>query len=178
MNQLLNKRVEECQKPEHKGSRVHYKHTRERDEFYVRQDVKRRLTRDVQSEKVLHCLEKQRIADLHVLMPHCPFDCRLSINWEIQQDPPPMGLQEWKLTHSRVKDRLSYRFQIWRLDLTQVKVYTPSQQQTEIRHELEMEVNDLGLFQQALKQDASKKNELTALVEIMVHHMRAVSLSI
>ena len=85
--------------------------------------------------------------------------------------------------HRRFKDRLTYRHQIWRVDLTQVTTEpgagssTVSPAGRAITHELEMEVNEIKLLQRERSRVARSEfpNDYLGLVQVMVNNIRAIA---
>jgi len=107
------------------GARISYQHTRETDRFYNVNGAKIRVTTDQKTGDVLdgRIVEKKRIADLNIYSPNTLLDYRITINVE-----KPNELPSSLPTFERNKDRMSYTHEIFKFDLTQVKVpQTPSQ---------------------------------------------------
>jgi len=79
---------------------------------------------------VLAKIVKARIADLNLHFPEFPFDCRISINLEMDWDGEVADLERMQANKSqashrpappnRNKDRLSYSHGQYQIDLTQV----------------------------------------------------------
>ena len=130
---------------------IQYKHRREIDKFFelpenLRDSVlpacvssllskrrfasKVRVTYDQEESKVLAKIVKARIADLNLHFPEFPFDCRISINLEMDWDGEVADLERMQANKSqashrpappnRNKDRLSYSHGQYQIDLTQV----------------------------------------------------------
>ncbi|KAI9318544.1 CYTH-like domain-containing protein [Dichotomocladium elegans] len=125
-NRMFNELVEKSQKPGYKGDRIHYKHTKEIDEYVEQPDRSRfggkvRVSRDEKTGELLPnaMIKKRRILDLNIYSPSCPFDCRISINTE---DPVPKSeIANGRVDYKRFKDRISYSYNNIKFDLTQVK---------------------------------------------------------
>jgi hypothetical protein len=128
-----------------KGPRVpvFYRHRRETDKFFelspalrkqlpacvqhripAKHSAKVRVTYDQTNGQVIAKIIKARVADLDLFMPMCPFDCRISVNLEMDWDGTVEELQREALTpessQDRKKDRLSYSQTHYQIDLTQV----------------------------------------------------------
>lgn len=122
-----------------------YTHRYERDTFYElppaavknlpgpiraqlnpRHTVKVRVTHDQKTGQQLAKIIKARVADLDLLNPRFPLDCRISINLEMRYDGDIESLISSSEASSRipdrVKDRLSYKQSHYQIDLTQVTV--------------------------------------------------------
>ena len=66
---------------------------------------------------------KARIADLDILFPESPLDCRISVNFEIRLNDDieeAMSLVTKNRQPDRLKDRMSYTQSHYQIDLTQV----------------------------------------------------------
>lgn len=104
---------------------------------------KRRLSRKSGSGEVVECLQKVKVGNLHVYCPMEAFDFRISVNcefpcechskfrgmwfilisYEILGNPPaPNEMYENK----RKKDRISYKHNLFQIDLTQVRSFNVS----------------------------------------------------
>lgn len=84
----------------------------------------------MKTKEVLAKIVKARVADLHLHLPTCPLDCRISINLEMPWDGPAEELERLAVSHEqkfpdRNKDRLSYKQNHYQVDLTQVTQMTP-----------------------------------------------------
>lgn len=194
MNGYLNKCVQDSMQPNRVA--MQYKHRYERDSFatlnqaglnalpsiaHTYMDNKRsnprlRTTLDVHPKlksappPVIARIVKVRIADLDIYSPETDFDCRVSINIEIDLnlrsdiDPklivvPPA--QEKDRQADRHKDRLSYRHLAYSIDLTQV-----TRADTNAKtHELEVEIDANTLRDQAILLGEGKENAYEGLVK-------------
>ncbi|KAI1316039.1 mRNA-capping enzyme subunit beta [Mortierella claussenii] len=117
-NKTLNWRLEQTRKTEPPERQIRYQHTREIDQFYSTPAGKTRVTRDQKTNEVIPngIVKKDRIADLDVYSPRNAFDYRVSVNIEVPV-PAPQGVSQFE----RHKDRISYRHNNFKIDLTQVK---------------------------------------------------------
>ena len=150
MNNFLNSKVQETHpdNPSSKMKRVpiDYLHRHEKDEFFelpssynsnlppaVQQALKDRnifhhaqklrISRDQKTNQVLGKIIKTRIADLDILFPGMPLDCRISVNFEMRFDggmEEIMALVTENRQPDRLKDRMSYTQSHYQIDLTQV----------------------------------------------------------
>ncbi|KAG0257802.1 mRNA-capping enzyme subunit beta [Actinomortierella ambigua] len=96
-----------------------YKHTRETDRFFKDGiQGKVRVTVDQKTGQVVPngIVKKDRVADLDIYSPRNPFDFRISVNIEAPAQMPT-GTPQFE----RNKDRISYRHNHFKIDLTQVK---------------------------------------------------------
>lgn len=152
LNEFLNTMVVQTdpRNPNARGRvQVQYKHRREIDKFYElpnalqarlpgcvrsllgnRRSIKVRVTYDQKTQQVLAKIVKARVADIHLHLPTCPLDCRLSINLEMAWDGSVEELESVSVGHAdkfpdRNKDRLSYKQNHYQIDLTQVTQMMP-----------------------------------------------------
>ena len=109
-----------------------------------------RITRNDQAagRPVVARIVKIPISNLHIFNPGNNYDCRISINLEVNLDRPDLDL-EALITHDkdtevdREKNRIAYGHLAYSIDLTQVK-----RQGLEPSHELELEVDSNVLREQ------------------------------
>ncbi|KAF9925631.1 mRNA-capping enzyme subunit beta [Linnemannia zychae] len=144
-NTCLNKVHEMSQQSE---SKVEYKHTYEIDQFYTSQGNKTRVTLDQKTRKILPngIIKKERIADLDIFSPRRPFDYRISVNVE-EPAPAPSGNPQ----RERQKNRVSYRLNNLKIDLTQVKSNNmPNNPQQNQQHNYSQMRSPMGHQQSAL----------------------------
>lgn len=122
---------------------IMYKHRRETDKFFelspslrkqlpaciqhripAKHSAKVRVTYDQSTRGVIAKIIKARVADLDLHMPRCPFDCRISVNLEMDWDGTVEELEReatvQETSPDRKKDRLSYTQSHYQIDLTQV----------------------------------------------------------
>lgn len=95
-----------------------------------RRPVKVRVTYDQKTGEPLAKIVKARVGDLHLHLPTCPLDCRISINLEMAWDGSVEELERVAVSHAekfpdRNKDRLSYKQNHYQVDLTQVTQIMP-----------------------------------------------------
>jgi hypothetical protein len=136
LNELLNSRVAAGRPP------VTYEHRYEKDEFYELQGGKVRVTKDAKNDQVrqsvfdirhlvthrflrvqiLATVQKQRLANLDIHIPESSMDYRISVTIE-----QPMNVPYGKFPRTyRQKDRLSYKYDVFSVDLTQVVTFNVS----------------------------------------------------
>lgn len=196
MNEFLNKRTQESMQPGR--VRMEYKHRYERDTFnalsqagvtalptaaknYMQGRFAPRLRTTFNSRPksgenpLLAKIVKIRLADLDILSPSADFDCRISINIEVDLlnrpdiDPtliiePPE--REKEPQSERQKDRVSYRHLAYSVDLTQVIL-----QSGEKSHELEIEVDAVKLREHAVRAAENQPNAYAELVEGLINNV-------
>jgi hypothetical protein len=144
LNEFLNKQVQDSvpQNPLARGrTEIKYKHTHQVDKFYeiprhlVPQFIppvllqlttsnfhpKVRVTHDKASKVVKEKIIKGRLEDLSIHNPKSAFDCRISINYEIDYIGDMDILQGGEQQPDRYKDRLSYSQSYYQFDLTKVE---------------------------------------------------------
>jgi polynucleotide 5'-triphosphatase len=125
------------------------------------------------ADAVLARILKIRLADLDIFCPGSPFDCRISINIEVDMHnradiDPTLIVEagEAKTGGERKKDRLSYRHLAYSVDLTQVK----SADGRKI-HELEIEVDAIKLREQAERERAGQPNGFGDMVQGLINNV-------
>ncbi|KAK3100972.1 hypothetical protein LTR53_018657, partial [Teratosphaeriaceae sp. CCFEE 6253] len=103
---------------------------------------------------------KLNIANLHILNPAGDYDCRVSVNLEADLNAPHLAphaelSEDWppgsRVSPDRIKDRMSYRHLLYRIDLTAVTTPTPGGGDGAVgpaKFELELEVEGKGLREQ------------------------------
>ncbi|KAK3719463.1 hypothetical protein LTR37_004321 [Vermiconidia calcicola] len=166
MNNFLNDTIQKTQQPGR--SVMRYKHIFEQDSFHalspyglsmLPESLKRRrnnreprlrITTDTKTGKIVARIVKINVSQLHIFNPLYNYDCRISINIEVNLDRPdidPASLVAEQAVAvkelDRKKDRLSYKHLAYSIDLTRVdrEGHKPS-------YELEVEVDSNLLRQQ------------------------------
>ncbi len=145
--------------------------------------AKVRLTTDQKSRQVTAAIVKTRLADLDVYSPQTPFDCRVSVNLEMRypvQNAAELGpaVTEDGVVVERLKDRMSYSHQAYRIDLTQVT--RPSQggggkEGAEKVHELEVEVSGEELGREARALEGGRESAYEMVVRGFVDNVRVLT---
>lgn len=193
LNEFLNQAVQESVTLPGRH-RLDYKHRYEIDSFaqlsaagfdalprsalnYLDQARQPRLRTSVNerapagTDPVIARIVKIRLADLDIFCPGSPFDCRISINIEVDMHRPgidPTAIVEGGDTKigERKKDRLSYTHSVYSVDLTQVK----SADGRKV-HELEIEVDAKELREQAEREAAGQPSGFGDMVQGLVNNM-------
>ncbi|KAJ2762748.1 mRNA-capping enzyme subunit beta [Coemansia nantahalensis] len=186
-NKLLNQRVDEARRPEFRGSRVMYKHTREIDHFYKVDGTRVRVTRNKETGEVLSVITKNKVADLNIYSPRTKLDIRITINEELPLEMPDTDVHKPIL--ERHKDRLSYTQDIWSVDLTQVvspehevgpvnpyATGPPKTAPTTTTHELELEVaNPEVWLAERAKVAANRPNSFHEITHTFLGNLKALA---
>ncbi|KAK7518855.1 mRNA capping enzyme beta chain [Phyllosticta citriasiana] len=192
LNDFLNKSLADS----HKSNRpkMRYEHLREKDTFYHVDDAdlaalppsvqpyiyakghhrkpRVRITRDQVTHKMKARILKARVADLDIHSPREPFDCRISVNIELEVSEE-VSLLEAKDEIARLKDRLSYKHQHTQIDLTQVKKDDGIGEKV---HELEVEIETSALIHQGLLTRSNSPDACyEELVKSFVSNIRLLS---
>ncbi|OLN96935.1 mRNA-capping enzyme subunit beta [Colletotrichum chlorophyti] len=205
LNDFLNAMVVQTdpRNPNARGRvQIHYKHRREVDKFYEipnamqarlpgcvrsllsnRRSIKVRVTYDMKTKEVLAKIVKARVADIHIHIPTCPLDCRISINLEMPWDGSVEELEQLAVGHAekfpdRNKDRLSYKQGHYQVDLTQVTQMMPgpgNTQRVDKEHELEVELAADILIDQQRRAMKNEPHQYQQLVEGFVDNMRVLA---
>jgi len=159
LNHLLNTEVANCSGqngphphlPPHHYYPITYQHIYHTDTSYANPRGGRgkvRVTRDTNprssSSPVVAVVQKETVASLHIHSPREEFDWRVSVNVENPTDMPDTSAGP---EMTREKDRLTYRHQLFQVDLTQVKATKRGQQTPpQVIHELEIEISSAAEF--------------------------------
>ncbi|CAG8484127.1 12576_t:CDS:2 [Ambispora gerdemannii] len=193
-NNILNARVNHTMNPSYQGAPVKYKHTKETDRFYrTESGNKIRVTTDQSSGQILEggVVEKIRIANLNIYSPNTHLDYRITVNIEkprlnlswvgllfCVKGPMPKSQPDFE----RNKDRMTYLHQIFKFDLTQVKIpERPSQNgvrapSQEVTHELEVEfVDPTILLRERQKIEKGLPNRFMEVVEVFLDNIRILA---
>lgn len=152
LNVYLNDKVNKSPKD------VTYKRTKEIDRFYKKRDTgdKIRVSLDPQSMQPIRAILKDKKKNFDFLCPQSLFDFRVTVSLEntveFKTDDDNVVPQM-----ERVKDRLSYQFDIWTIDITSVSEYSLDQFEVRreevprVTYEVEMEVNPDVFFAEKTK---------------------------
>ena len=173
MNNYLNHTIQESMQPGR--TRMSYVHLHERDSFYAlspygqealpsslqrrqNREPRVRITIDEDPKKEPHARNRPRrivkvpINNLHIFNPHWNYDCRISINLEVNLDRPDLDpdalisqdpKQQQFREVDRKKDRVSYKHLAYSIDLTKVE-----REGLGATYELELEVDSTLLREQ------------------------------
>ncbi|PTB65821.1 mRNA triphosphatase CET1 [Trichoderma citrinoviride] len=207
-NQFLNDMVVQTDPRNPNGSsakrvQVIYKHRREIDRFYDlptelhghlpgcmrarlgsrSRNIRVRVTYDQKTNQILNKIIKARVADIDLHLPMSPFDCRISINLEMNWDGSVEELEQAPSNRSdrqpdRNKDRLSYKQGPYQIDLTQVAHPTNgpgNTQRIDREHELEIELNHQILLDQGRRALSGAPHKYQELVEGFVDNVRVLA---
>ncbi|KAF9963624.1 mRNA-capping enzyme subunit beta, partial [Mortierella alpina] len=188
-NAILNNRLVQLQRIEPKERHERYEHTYEIDQFFSSAQGKTRVTKDQKTNQVIPngIVQKDRIADIDVFSPRNPFDFRVSVNIEVPV-PSPQGVPQFE----RRKDRVSYRHNNFKIDLTQVKTANtpnanppahnfsqmrpqPNSNALDVTHELEVEfVNPAELIREREIRISSGGKQPDRFMDIVGHFINNV----
>lgn len=184
MNQFLNATTQESRQP----GRVHmqYAHLHQTDSFStlsaagyaalpesarkrpLKRELRLRTTRDSRTGQVLARIVKIPLGDIHIYNPNEPYDCRISMNLEVNLERPdldPAALIEPPTAEKpaqpeRKKDRLSYKHLCYSVDLTKVEVQGVARP----KYELELELDPGKLRAQMALQSQGQPNGVADVV--------------
>lgn len=129
-------------------------------------ELRLRTSRDTKTGQVIAHIIKVPLGDLHIQNPGEPYDCRISMNLEVNF-PPDVNVDELiePPTHEkpappeRRKDRLSYRHLAYSVDLTKVESMGVAP-----KYELELEVDANVLREQM---ERSKRGQDSAYTDVV-----------
>lgn len=183
MNEFLNKAIRDSKQP----GRVpmDYEHRYETDSFaalspagydalppsiskrHFDHPPKLRTSRNDKTGQVIARIIKMHLGSLHIFNPQEPYDCRISMNLEVNLDRPDLDPDELieQATEakpaplSRKKDRLSYKHLAYSIDLTKVETrgFAP-------KYELELEVDSSLLREQMQRMQSGQEHAFTDVV--------------
>ncbi|KAK0946989.1 hypothetical protein LTR29_001572 [Friedmanniomyces endolithicus] len=114
-----------------------------------RKDLKLRTTTNLATGEVEARIVKSKMADLHIFNPAGDYDCRISLNLEANMNLPHLApytdlFGEWapgeRASPDRMKDRMSYKHLVYRIDLTMVSVSKALPPKFELELEVEGQV--------------------------------------
>lgn len=176
-NQMLNNRVNESNRPGYPGKVVSYQHTYERDCFYNSNNSKIRVTFDSQTNRIKEggIIVKNKLEHIDISSPLNNLDFRVSINEEIPRSKPTGTPQ-----HERNKDRLSYKHDLWQIDLTQVKTQNSdsrnSHKEPEVSHEVEIEIANLDVIREEYKNmRQNKPSQYYHFIQVFLNNIRLLA---
>jgi hypothetical protein len=95
-----------------------YSKIKEIDRFYTNGYESIRVSLDPSSLEPKRAITKVKLQHLDFLCPHNTWDFRITLSEEREM---PMPGQDMYATHERHKDRLSYKFDIYQIDITVVR---------------------------------------------------------
>eukprot|EP00455_Lapot_gusevi_P003400 TRINITY_DN11394_c0_g1_i4.p1 TRINITY_DN11394_c0_g1~~TRINITY_DN11394_c0_g1_i4.p1 ORF type:complete len:364 (-),score=55.77 TRINITY_DN11394_c0_g1_i4:28-1119(-) len=129
VNRMMNQRVQSY------SSLVKCTFTTEHDQFH---HDKTRVSKD-RHGNVLRCIRKHRLEDLNIYSPTTGLDFRISASSEEPAPEPHTPCH-----YQRTKNRISYAFEIWRLDMTEVFFFAGDlNQNVQPTYEIELEILDM-----------------------------------
>ncbi|KAK0363916.1 hypothetical protein LTR91_014055 [Friedmanniomyces endolithicus] len=114
-----------------------------------RKELKLRTTTNLATGEVEARIVKSKMADLHIFNPAGDYDCRISLNLEANMNLPHLApytdlFDEWapgeRASPDRMKDRMSYKHLVYRIDLTMVSVSKALPPKFELELEVEGQV--------------------------------------
>lgn len=173
LNTLLNQRVQQLSTmKDYIGPKITHKHIKELDRFYkYKGGGYIRVAIDPQTQKMKRAIRKTRLQNLDFYCPHEQFDFRVSINLEEETEFPN---EDDTPDHERSKDRLSYIFYPYQIDITVVKTTQMDNFGKPLRsftrtYEVEMECNPDQFFIEKIKLDNKQENKFAEKVTCIVY---------
>ncbi|ORX42028.1 mRNA triphosphatase CET1 [Piromyces finnis] len=169
-NQILNKLVNDGNKPNAKSAFFSYRHIHQIDSFYQvpGHKEKLRLSTDKSTNNVISFIKKVNIGHLNIFLPNSPLDLRISINIEEQMDQSL--IKDIDAIYERQKDRLSYKSHALQIDLTQVQ--EPNHDKK--LHELELELDSKLLYKEYTKLKDKQTHEQSQYYNILTLFMNSL----
>jgi hypothetical protein len=149
----------------HAGMAVEYAKKRTRDAFYIVRGERVRVTRDMDTDKVLECIIKKKPehCNLDFFNPSSEITFRISVSSEVKA-PLPTHEQAVEI---REKERRSYMIGFWTLDFTTVTSYsTSTPNHKAVTHEIEVEVLSKHLPYMNKMLERAKVGQISGFTEI------------
>ncbi|KAI9296080.1 mRNA triphosphatase CET1 [Neoconidiobolus thromboides FSU 785] len=182
-NQLLNKELLKTKASDYKGTVINYEHLYEKDVFYNEKNGNKvRVTINTKTNEIVEngIITKVKLDQLDIFSPQTRMDFRVSINEEKKVSKPTTSPE-----HEREKDRLSYRHELFRIDLTQVKSQNSHSQdrgqgweKAKVSHELEVEIIDLKpIFEEYKLHLKGLPNQYYSILQIFLTNIRLLARS-
>lgn len=168
LNLFLNEQYTKSQKIQ--GGKITYKRTKECDLFYHSKEKQKRVrvSVDPETRKQLRSIIKEKKKNFDFYCPYSSFDFRITLSLE---NVVPFPKDEEIPFLERYKDRLSYEFDVWKIDITTVTESKLDhfgqhiQNNTSVTYEVEMECkidNFVMEKQKILKGEKNKFSDLSA----------------
>jgi len=151
-----------------------------------------RVTLDVEKKnKILECTQKEKRNERNIVFPHCNYDFRISSSMEHIVPKPTDNL---KIELIRAKDRISYKWDIFRIDMSIIHTYNsnltndfgeqlrlcfnqkqqlPTNHGCEMSYEVELEIIDRKWIrnQIRLRDEKKKENQFEFAITSFVNHV-------
>lgn len=176
-NQMLNNRVNESNQPGYPGKIVSYQHLYEKDCFYNSNNSKIRVTFDSRTNRIKEggIIIKNKLEHMDISSPLNNLDFRISVNEEIPRSKPTGTPQ-----HERNKDRLSYKHDLWQIDLTQVKTQDTdsrnAHKEPEVSHEVEIEIANLEVIREEYRNmRRNKPSQYYHFIQVFLNNIRLLA---
>jgi len=129
-----------------------------------------------EKDKVTRCLRKTRLGDLDVFSPNSSLDFRISAKREVETELPQNTV--WHL--ERRKQRISYMYSIWRIDITVVVESYPGKgkrkRRNQPKYEAEIECCNMNyLVQERDKAAKNIDNKLLAISRAFLENIHCLT---
>ncbi|KAL0478415.1 mRNA-capping enzyme subunit beta [Acrasis kona] len=179
VNGALNKRYGTLhQLKEYLGPKIIYSKIKEIDRFYKSQNSNEstRVSIDPTTMQPKRAIIKNKLQHLDFLCPHNLWDFRITLSEE--KEVPLPDLDSMYPTHERHKDRLTYKFDIWQIDITVVnerrivrgeykEFFSPT-------YEVEMECCSKALIHEAKLRSQRQPNRFSEFVRSLLFFLTFV----
>jgi len=179
--QYLNARFQEAQRLTRGSPHISYRKSLEQDNFYTTEGGAVRVTVDpADPTKPLRSLRKERKQNVDMFMGlDAAWDIRLT-RAEEYSVPPPVNC---KCAHARVKERRTYTFDLWKMELTKVRQYRDvkptgelydASAPSKITHEVELELDVPALQAERQRMAAGHPSTFPLLVAMAVQYIHGL----
>ena len=107
---------------------------------------KLRISEDATTGDLVHAQRKQKLNQLEIFEPNCAMDIRISVNSEISVHVETVRSEDIRhpAVIKRKKDRIAYEIGRGLLSIDLTQVTQNDGEGDKIKHELELEVKDVG----------------------------------
>ncbi|KAL0482390.1 hypothetical protein AKO1_013015 [Acrasis kona] len=185
LNSILNKRYKDLQdakaNKDYKGPTMEYHRVLEVDRFYKDKNSSDwiRVSIDPDTEMKKRAIRKTRLQNLDYFCPHRCWDFRITVSEELEL---PLPSDKEVPICERRKDKLSYTFDMWRIDITVVKKSNmdasgvPIGEYTET-YEVEMICESGVLLDHRKKCLEGQQNDLLFYTKTLLKNMRTLNKS-
>jgi hypothetical protein len=157
-----------------------YEKKKECDLFYKNPKISDEMVRvaiDPDTFEQLRSICKRKLINLDFFVPNCDFDFRITVALEMKRNFPDVNSVAH---HQRDKDRISYFYENYQIDITVVteskldNFGNPILNSGPKTNEIEIELNAGSLFKEKLKLDKMEKNGFQVLTKDYLNAIRSL----
>jgi hypothetical protein len=180
LNRALNDRFKALyENSDYNGPKIHFSKVKEIDRFYKYKYGKEsvRVSLDPITLEKKRAIVKNKLQHLDFLCPQNIYDYRISISEE-RQVPIP-NEDEYIPLRERHKDRLSYKFDIWQIDITVVRerkiIRGEPEELQHATYEVEMECSSEAILKERQLLIEKAPNRFTEYAKTFLANMRTLA---